>query len=70
MVENDPYKIQLRSVEKKKYDSSSVSFHDVILSEVTIECIDYHTFRALNSAVRQILEKEERYANKNNEQED
>ena len=58
MVESE-YKIQLRSIKRNG-----------VLSEVTIECIDYHTFRALNSAVRQVLEREERYANKNNEQED
>lgn len=63
MVENNSYGINLRSYKRNE-------FNDEKLSEVIISSKNYDTFIFLHNAVMEILEKEEKDANKDNQQKD
>lgn len=64
MVRNSDYSIILTSTKKGKFDCYEG------ISEVSIKSMNYDTFIFLHNAVKEILEKEEKDANKDNQQKD
>lgn len=63
MVENSSYEIRLTSHKKRERDEE-------LMSDVYIVTWNYDTFIFLHNAIKEILEKEEKNANKNNQQND
>lgn len=65
MVENSNYRVELESWKKTKN-----GWGETRMSKVIIDCKNYDTFVFIRNTVEELLEKEERNANQNDEQKD